>query len=311
MSDNAAASAAPANSSNLNVASSAASTNSTPVVTETPAAAPAVAEAAKTAEALKAEIKKYKVKVDGSEEELTEDELVKHAQLGKAAQKRMQEAAEYRKQVNSFVDALRSDPMKVLSNPNLGIPADQLKKFAEQIINNEIEEMQKTPEQKEKEKLQKELQDLKAQAENDKKARDTAEFQRLQEQAAVQLDTSITEALEGSDLPKSPYTVKKMAEYMMLALQNDIDLSPKDLLPLIRKQVTSEIREMFGKMPEEALEEFLGKDNLSRLRKRNVQKAKAAQLETANGIKATSEGTKNKSKEETKKIPFKDFFKPF
>jgi hypothetical protein len=38
----------------------------------------------KLTKAEKAEIKKWKLKIDGREEELTEDELIKNAQLGKA-----------------------------------------------------------------------------------------------------------------------------------------------------------------------------------------------------------------------------------
>lgn len=257
----------------------------------------------------KAEIKKWRLKIDGREEELTEDELVKHAQLGKAAHKRMQEAAQYKKNVAAFFETLKADPLRVLSDPSLGIPAEQLKKLAESVISNEIEDLKKTPEQREKEKLQRELESLKQRYKEEEESRKQSEFQRLQEQAALQLDNDIASALDTSGLPKSPYTVKKMAEYMLLALQNDIDLSAKDVVPIIKKQITSEIREMFSAAPEDLIEDFLGKDNISRLRKRAVARIKDAP-KTAEQIKPSG-AEAQKPKEEPKKIPFKEFFKPY
>lgn len=100
--------------------------------------------------------KKFNLKVDGKDEQLeldlaNEEELKKHLQMSRAAQKRMQQFSEYEKGVKGLFETLKNDPLKVLSDPRLGIPDAVRKKLAESIINNEIEEMQKSPEQRKRE----------------------------------------------------------------------------------------------------------------------------------------------------------------
>lgn len=278
--------------------------------TDAESPAPA-AKAAPKKEAAKASAKKkYQLKVDGREEELeldldNEEEIKKHLQLSKAAQKRMQEMAEYKKNVAAFFDTLKNDPLKVLTDPNLGL---DMKRIAEMVVNNEVEELKKSPEQREKEKLQRELEAIKKQHEDEKKARAEAEFARIQEQEAVRLDNEITSALDTSGLPKSAYTVKKMAEYMMLALQNNIDLSAKDVVPLLKKQTLAEVREMIGLLPEDMLEDFIGKENISRVRKRSLAKLKETP-KTVNDVKPAGNDVKKVEEKAKPKIEMKDWLK--
>jgi hypothetical protein len=255
--------------------------------------------------------KKFKLKVDGKEveEEVDfndEEGMIKRLQLGKAAQKRMQEATELRKAAEEFIDMLRKNPRKVLSDPNIGV---DLKQFAQEIINEEIENAAKSPEQVEKEKLQKELEELKGKFEKDEKERKEREFSRLQAEQEEKIQGDIETALSSNELPKTPYTVRKMAEMMMLALQNDIDLSPKDLVPLLRKQMSSDIKELFSSSSDEVLEEMLGKDTISRLRKRTVAKVKQQQVaQTANSVKSAAK-TEEKSEKKSEKINMRDFLR--
>jgi hypothetical protein len=274
------------------------------------------ASGAKKPEVKTANKKKYKLKVDGQEieEELdldNEEAVREHLQMSKAARKRMAEVADYKKNVANFFEALQKDPLKVLSDPRLNISEEARKKMAEAIINNEVEELQKSPEQREKEALQRELETLKKQHEDAKTAREQAEFTRLQEQAAVQLDNDITSAIETGGLPKTSYTVKKMAEALMFCLQNDLDLSPKDIVPYIKKNTLSDFKEIISSLPDEEFEEWLGKDQITRIRKRNLARLKKATevVNTPETIKSTGETSKAKEGKAEDKIAFKDFFK--
>lgn len=281
---------------------------------EAGAAAEAKAEAPKKEAPKPSSKKKFQVKVDGALEELevdldNEEDLKKHLQMSKAAQKRMQQFAEYEKGVKGLFEALQKDPLKVLSDPRLGISDEARKRMAEAIINNEIEEMQKSPEQREKEKLQKEFEALKKQHEEEKRSREDAEFKRLQDQAAQQLDLDISQAIEQAKLPKTARTVRYMAEAMMFALQNGLDLSAKDLVPYIKKSTLSDFREIISSLPDEEFEDWLGKDQISRIRKRNLQKVKQI-AETASAVKPTAEAAKPKEEsKDQKKMLAKDFFR--
>lgn len=275
-------------------------------------AAPAIDDLSKSEQKeIVKQLKKFKLKVDGKEIEeeidLSDEEgLTKRFQLGKAAQKRMQEATELKKAAEEFIDMLRTNPRRVLSDPNISV---DLKKLAQEIINEEIENASKSPEQLEKEKLQKELEELREKYKKDEEERKKNSFERLQAEQEEKIQNDIEGALKTSNLPKTPYTVRKMAEMMMLALQNNIDLSPKDLVPLLRKQMSTDIKDLFSASGDEVLEELLGKDNISRLRKRTVAKVKEQQVaQTANSVKQT--GTEGKSeKKEPQRMSIKDFLK--
>lgn len=258
------------------------------------------------------QLKKFKLKVDGKEVEeeidmADEEGLTKKLQLARAAQKRMQEATELKKAAEEFIEMLRSNPRKVLQDPNINV---DLKKFVQEYLDEEIQNASKSPEQVEKEKLQKELEDLKEKYKKDEEDRKSREFSRLQAEQEEKIQTDIEGALKTSNLPKTPYTVRKMAEMMMLALQNDIDLSPKDLVPLLRKQMTADIKDLFSASGDDVMEELLGKENISRLRKNTVKKVQQKQVaQTANSVKQTGVSDKNVEKKEEKKISLKDFLK--
>lgn len=256
--------------------------------------------------------KKYNLKVDGREESLefdpnNEEEVRKHLQMSRVAQKRMQQFSEYEGNVKNLFELLKNDPIKVLTDPRLGIDEATRKKMAEMIINNEIEELQKSPEQRDKERMTREYEQLKKAHEQEKEARQQQETQRIQTQYAQQLDVEISDAIEKNSLPKTSRTVKYFAEAMMFCVQNGIDLTAKDLGPLIKKQTLNDFREIIGSLPDDSLEDFIGKDTASRLRKRSIAKIKQV---AGNAQQVRDTGSINKPAPEAQaKITAKDFFK--
>lgn len=284
-------------------------TPATPTVSEEATKAALAAVKADTKPATPASSKKkYKLQVNKQEREIefdpSNDEEVKNwLQKGLGSEQKFQEAAELRKAAMEFIEELKKNPRAVLTNPNIGV---DVKKFAEQILNDELKEMDKTPEQKEKEKLTKELEDLKKQAKDREEAVKQSDFQRLQLEHERSLEAGIAAALDIGGLPKTPRTVKAMADYMMIALQNGIDLSPQEIAPIVKDMTQREFKELVQSLPDDQLEDFLGKEVLSRLRKKNVAKAKA--IDTSNAIKSTGKTDTATSKEPAKKMTMKEFF---
>lgn len=272
------------------------------------AAAPTKAEK----KAIEKQLKKFKLKIDGKDEDFeidlnNEEELKKHLQMSKASAKRMSESAELRKSAEQFIEMLRTNPRKVLSDPNIGV---DMKKMVQEYLDEEIERSSKSPEQLEKEKLQAELETLREKYKKDEEDRKSNEFKRLQAEQEEKIQTNIEAALNSGNLPKSPYTVKKMAEMMMLALENNIDLEPKDLVPLLKKQMNSDIKDLFSASSDDVLEELVGKDNISRLRKRTIAKVKQTQVaQTASSVKPTGTTSKNQEENKSPKISMRDFLR--
>lgn len=264
-------------------------------------------EEAKENEPKKEEKKKWSLKVDGKQVDLeSEEDLVKHAQMGLSAQEKWQAAAQIQKEVQEFVSLLQKNPTEALTT--MGFDVDKL---AEDHIARRIEEMQKSPEQLEREKIQKELEQMKKEKEEmETKARD-AEMARLQEQYAVQIENEITDALTtNNSLPKSPYVVKRIADMMLLALNNGHgEVSVADVLPIVEKDIKGEIQEMFSAMPEELVEAVIGKEVFNRVRKKRLSRVKAPT--TASTIKSTGADLKAQEAEDKakKKQTIKEFFR--
>lgn len=260
--------------------------------------------------------RKLKLKVDGQEfeEEIDladEGYLTKQLQLAKVAQRRMQETAEIRKDLQSFFELLKEDPDAALQE--IGLNPEE---YAKSKIEKEIERRKKSPEQLRIEELEREIAKDRKIRETEAKTKRDAEVAALQEQFEVRLETDISDALaSNTDLPKSPYVVKRITDLMIDMLnRGKKDVSVKDVLPIVKKQFKKDFSEMFDQMPEDILENMVGRGNLDRLRKSRVKKARDSQksVETAKSIKATGNDVDAKSKESNaskKKVSMNEFFK--
>ena len=254
-------------------------------------------------------MKKLKLKVDGQEIEqefdMNDEEAIREElQMARVARKRMQEYSELQKEVGTFIDALKKNPRKALSNPNIGV---DVKELAARIIEEEIAESRKSPEQIERERLQLELQAMKEERDREKAEDQARQMDRLKEQEFERIDIQIDQALQSTDLPKEPYVVKKIAEYMLLGFQEGKDVTPADVLPLVREEILSDIRHLAEVLPEDALQEIFG-DVIKKVRKANVAKAKqkvaVGSVKSADVAKKATEAAPSTAKKKT----FKEFF---
>lgn len=263
-----------------------------------------VAPAATTA-AKKEEARRLKIKFEGKEEELDEAEVIKLAQMGKLGHKKSQEKADLEKQINQFITRLQNDPFEVLSDPNLGV---DVKQKIVNFLEKQVEEEKKSPEQKAQEQASKELQQLRDEKKQLEAQRDQERLARETEKAATEIDTSIKGAIKDAGLPESAYVIKRFADYMLAALDNKLDIGPKEIAPLVKKEIEGEIREMFKVSPDEMLEQFLGKDRISGMKKKRMtdaQKLAVAAVQT----KDTGVSSKVATPAPASKMSVKDFFK--
>lgn len=229
--------------------------------------------------AVKEELRQmFNLKIDGEEKEFDlgneehTSELRRLAQLGGAGHKRMQEAAEQRKMVESILSELKTDPRNVMND--LGI---DVREFAEAIISEEIENMKKSPEQLAQEEKDRKYAKLEAQLAQQEQERAIAEQIRFEEQAASDLDREIVDALAThKDLPKSPYTIKRIADFMLAEMERgNFNVKVSQILPHIKDSIKGELHGFFSGLDEDTLENYLGNGVSERLRKRRLAKAKA------------------------------------
>lgn len=258
--------------------------------------------------------KKFKLKVDGEEIEdeidlANEQEIVKRLQLAKAAQKRMQEAAQYRKQIeeseqeiSEFLEQLKQNPLAVLKHPELGL---DLRQVVESFLEEEVERSKMTPEQIELEEAKAKLRALEEEKEALETQRREEYMERLRVEKAAEIEKELIEALDTGDLPQSDYIMNKMVDLASIAYDNGIEISMKELLPIVRDSYLRDARQIFGKLPDELIEDIVSKDRIRNIRNKQLQALKNQQKPA---VKVVDTGKKIESKEE-KKQSAKDFFK--
>lgn len=233
-------------------------------------------------------------------------------QLSKMAHQKAQESAGIQKDLMAFIADLQAGgarAKKALKDPAIAM---DLKKLAADIIEEEIENSKKSPEQLELEKYRQELQDLKESREREDKERETTEQTRLADKFAEEYDIQITSALDSNKIPKSPAAVKKILDYMQLAVEANKDVSINDIIPVIREELKDDYRNHAEALPDEELEEFMGKVLMERLRKKAVARVRnpASKNPAVNaGSKAPSTGQSSAPAEKpVEKMSYKKFF---
>ena len=242
----------------------------------------------------------YKVTVDGEEMEVDENELRRGYAHNKAASKRMEEASMSRKEAEQVLRLFKDSPREAFKL--LGRDARQ---FAEQIINEELSEALLSPQERE-------LRDYKRQLEQyqgkEKQARAEYEAQQQEQEMArytEQIQTQIISTLDTAGLPKTERTIGRIAYYMQSALAAGYqNVTPADVIEHVKKDYTSDIQALLGGLNEDALEAFLGADNVKKIAKSTVKAGK----QFGSVPKSVNEGRGDKKVEKTIKAP-RDFFK--
>lgn len=245
------------------------------------------------------EIKKLELDLDNQEE------LTKYLQKAMAFDTKAQEAASMRKQIediSNYLSEAKGNPAairKLISE----LGGDE-KALAQAIMEEEIERSKKSPEQLEHEKLLQELNSEKK--EREKLVQEKLEMQKQQQlnEETTKIESEMMEALDSNAIPKNPYFIKKLAEYGMLAAKQGIDISFKELVPLVKKELRNDLKDLFELSGDDFIEELLTKDRIANIRKRQL--AEARQIVPKADIKDAGSSSTGK-KEVSEKIPLKKF----
>jgi hypothetical protein len=238
------------------------------------------------AEAKPRNVKKLKLKVDGQEveEEIDlddEENLKRHLQMSKAAQKRMSEAAKSKREVEEVLKGIRSDFKSVLKNPDkYGLTPKEARQAVEDYLAEQLEEEMLSPEQRKVRDAERIIREREEEQKKAKADQEAKQMEELKERYAQDYDKKITEALNTSGLPKTPKTVKRMAELMHKNLNLGLDLEPSQLVSIVREDYLAEIKELFSAADGETLLKLLGDDTANKIRKSDLARLKSKGVNT-------------------------------
>lgn len=247
--------------------------------------------------------KKYTLQFgENDKEEVDEETLVKYAQKSRGADKAFQSAAAQRKEVENILQVLKENPAKVVLNKALGhdpksvigglikqaiadgYDVKEIKALVQDQMYEWIQEENMDPKERENRDLKRRIESIENEKKQAEETQKKAAFEKMTQDAYKVFDADITEVLKTSGLPKSSYTVKRMAYYLdqaykvkqEYAAQGTEMRDPKaaDVVSYVRKDYEDSLKEMYGQSDVETLMTLLGEENVAKIRKHDVEKFK-------------------------------------
>lgn len=235
----------------------------------------------------KEETKPAKIKV--KDKEYSPEELEKT--LLEADQARA-DYTKIHKQAEQLIDVLKTDPGKVLDQLEVNkdvIDQWYYKKYIEPDI--------LTPEQRQAKADQEELARLRQKDQEETQRQETQRQEQLRKQYQQEWANRITSALDSAGLPKSELVVSRMAYHMKQALSSGKqNVQPTDVVDLVRQDLIELQKSTISSLPPDKLQEVLGEEALTKLRKHEADKYKQTKFENKNPPKpGKPRDTKKKS----------------
>lgn len=189
--------------------------------------------------------------------------------MGKAAQKRMEEAIRAKREADGILEQLKANPKAALQK--LGLDPN---KVAEDWIYEQIEAEKMSPEQKRIRELEAEKKERELQAKKEQDERYQAEVQRRGQAYAAQFKEQFGSAIKEEGLSEDPATIYRMAELMKLNLDNyGIELTPRDAAKIWKQELMDVVKATIAPLTAEQVIAVFGDELVTKLRKYAVAQA--------------------------------------
>lgn len=220
--------------------------------------------------------KAYKFKIDDQEvtEEYTEEEVIKHLQKAKGADKRFQEAATLKQQTERFYQMLKDQPLDLIEK----LHGDKARQMMEERLWAKIQREQMNPQERELLETKERLQTLESEKKAFEVKQQQEQFTKLKLQHAQNFDKEIKEALAASGKAVTSYAYKRVAHYMLQAMNENRTLTAKDAVPLMDQDLQADLRAMYETTTEENILQLLGDPVLEKIRKADLKRVRSGNL---------------------------------
>lgn len=205
------------------------------VSSETPQSEPAVPQTAP-------EPKRYKLKVDGEEMELPEDDVLKYAQIGKAKDKRFEEANRIMRDAQGRFTSMKDKWHEHLQEQGVD-PYEAATKFLATKIRRDM----MTPEERERADLQEKVSRYEQEKQQAEEQAQQQAMEAEKNRHLAQLDQELPVALAKAQLPKTPGAIRRVAQEMMRAMQNGYDISMEEAAQIVRDEYLADVRELVSR----------------------------------------------------------------
>ena len=273
------------------------------------------------------EPKLYKIKIKGEEKEISEEELrktfeispetaitddvanalLKSKNLEIAARQAFSEATNARKQAETFVGMLASDPMSILTDPRMPWKFEDL---AIDFIAEKIRLEEMSPSERKAMELEIENKKFKEQFERENQEKSKVQFEREVEYHQNNDAQDIVKTMESAGLPETQVVFQRFAYHMgrliNQAKQEGYNYNPTaaDVLPIVQAEIDETIAYLGKKADPQKLEKTLGADAMKKLRDHEISKVKK---NAAPRREAIPGATPKQSEQANKKMSIQQF----
>lgn len=211
-----------------------------------------------------------KLKINGKEVEMSEGEIIERAQRSESAAQRFQEASDMTRKAEAILKQADEDPAGFFSKRGKNI-----REWAENYLMEELKREQMNPEQKKALENEQKLKQYEKEKKDDADKKQSDEIAAKFKEHNENYNKLFVEALGKAGLPKTAYTVKRMAELQLVNIKKKFDLNADQLAKLVREDYMAEQKALYGPMEGEQLLEILGPDVVKKLSKAQIAKLKA------------------------------------
>ena len=230
-------------------------------------------------EAPKQESRKYKLKVDGKEVEVDEDELKRGYSHQKAANKILQEGKAARKQAEQFVNMMKDKGQLFDAISKLGHDPRAL---AEEYLASQLEQEMMDPRDRELADARKKLQSIEDMERQQREAVQKRHDDEMRAKYAKDYNDKFVEALQESGLPGTKPMVAEMAKYIGRSAKIGFKMTPLEASQLVKEDIQRAQMSLYKDADGETLLRLLGDDMAAKLLQARGSKVKnpEAQLRT-------------------------------
>lgn len=238
--------------------------------------------------------------------EYTPEEVEKMLEKANGADRKFQEAAEQRKQVEAILASLKDDPISAAKK--LGVNIDD--KIDDYVVKRmEIDALPPEQQQfyREKERIEREAREL-----QQKQAQlQQAQLQQQADQIQRELTAVYSQALKDAGEPVTEATIAKMGFYAKQDMARGLDIktpqSAARLVKSVRGESTEFAKHYLSKLPPEKVLEVMGKDWVKALQSYEIKKINEVKPKNNADPTTKQKGTKQRPIDEDREMTVEEF----
>lgn len=252
--------------------------NATPQATENPAdgipstpQGSAHGQGNPAKEAAQEALRKFKLKVDGQEVEVDEEELKRGYTHQKAANKKLQEGLKAKRQAEEFITLMKDKGKLFDALKKLG---HDPRKLSEEFLASQLEEEMLDPREKELRQARQKLKEYEEQEQRKKEDADKKLQEEMKRKFSEDYSKQFVEALKTSGLPPTKAMVAEMAKYIKRAADLKFELTAVEAAKLVKEDVERSYTNLYGEADAETLIRLLGENGLKKIREFDTKRLK-------------------------------------